>query len=67
MYEGYFLELEKYIAAAKLNIYFIEDGGEEEIKDAITNLKRASIVVKDLIEELRIRLLSELKEIAEEL
>jgi len=50
---GYFLEIEKYLAAAKLNTFFIEDGGEEEINEAIDNLEHVKIVVRDLLETLR--------------
>jgi hypothetical protein len=53
MYEGYFLEIEKYIAAARLNAYFLEeDCGGEEAEEALENLDRARIALRDLIESL---------------
>ena len=52
MYEGYFLEMEKYLAAARMNAFFIEEGGEDEIEEAVDNLKRLQIVVRDLLESL---------------
>lgn len=51
MYEGYFLEIEKYLAAAKFSAFFLEEYEEEEDrKDALKNLNRAKIALRDLIE-----------------
>ncbi len=52
MYEGYFLEIEKYVAAAKFAIFFMEGefGGDEEREEALENLDRARIALRDLIE-----------------
>lgn len=52
MYEGYFLEIEKYLTAAKFDIYFLEEefGGDEEREEALENLDRARIALRDLIE-----------------
>jgi chaperone required for assembly of F1-ATPase len=54
MYEGYFLEIEKYVAAAKMAVYFMEGefGGDEEKEEALENLDRARIALRDLIESL---------------
>lgn len=54
MYEGYFLEIERYLAAAKMDIYFMEGdfGGDEEREAALKNLDRARIALRDLIESL---------------
>ena len=54
MFEGYFLEIEKYLAAAKMDIYFMEGdfGGDEEKEAALENLDRARIALRDLIESL---------------
>lgn len=53
IHQGYFLEIERYLAAAKLNMYFMDEGNSEETKEAINNLERAGIALRDLIEELR--------------
>jgi hypothetical protein len=55
MYEGYFLEIEKHLAAAKLAVYFLETefGGEEEKEEVLENLDRARIALRDLIEEVK--------------
>ena len=52
MYEGYFLEIEKYLATAKFDIFFLEDefSGDEEREAALENLDRARIALRDLIE-----------------
>jgi len=52
MYEGYFLEIEKFLAAAKMAVYFLEGefGGDEEREEALENLDRARIALRDLIE-----------------
>jgi chaperone required for assembly of F1-ATPase len=52
MFEGYFLEIERYLAAAKFDIHFMEDeyGGDEEKESALENLDRARIALRDLIE-----------------
>ena len=53
MYEGYFLEIEKYLAAAKFDIHFMDDEyGDEEREEALENLDRARIALRDLIESL---------------
>ena len=54
MFEGYFLEIEKYLAAAKFDIHFMEDeyGGDDEREAALENLDRARIALRDLIESL---------------
>jgi hypothetical protein len=54
MYEGYFLEIEKYLAAARFDILFLEDefGGDDERESALENLDRARIALRDLIEYL---------------
>ena len=51
MYEGYFLEIEKYLIAAKFEAYLMEKytlGGERE--EIVDNLDRARIALRDLIE-----------------
>lgn len=55
MYEGYFLEADKYLAAARFAVHFFEDdfGGEEERQEALEHLERVQIVIRDLIETLR--------------
>jgi hypothetical protein len=52
MYDGYFLEIEKYLAAAKFDIHFLEGdfGGDDEKESALENLDRARIALRDLIE-----------------
>lgn len=52
MYEGYFLEIEKFLAAAKMAVYFLEGefGGDVEREEALENLDRVRIAVRDLIE-----------------
>jgi hypothetical protein len=54
MFEGYFLEIEKYLAAAKFAVYFMEGdfGGDDEREAALENLDRVRIAVRDLIESL---------------
>lgn len=54
MYEGYLLEAEKHLAAAKSDLFFYKEYRDEEAKEeAAASLKSLKIVIRDLLEELR--------------
>ena len=51
MYEGYFLEIEQYLAAAKFSLFFLNEyDNEEEREELLKSLDRARIALRDLIE-----------------